>query len=264
MGRASSSKKVARAAKAAGRPGTKKSYLWPASIAVVVVLGIGLIAASAAGRNSGADTGPILGDHWHAAYGIDVCGEWLPPLRDLVPDESGLHTHEDGLVHLHPFKTTYTGEKATINAWGETVGLEVGDGSLTLPDRELTDGDDCGGEPGAVQVKVWDSPSAPEGRLLDGDPGDHAFADGEVVTIAFLPEGDEVEQPPTTPRLQDPNAAEEGRAVVPIEGSGEAPEGSTPTSAPADGTTDTSAAEGGATTDTSAAEGGASSTTAAP
>jgi hypothetical protein len=258
MGRASSSKKVARAAKAAGRPGTKKSYLWPVSIAVVVLLGVGLIAASAAGRNSGGDGArPILGDHWHAAYGIDICGEWLPPLRDVVRDETGLHTHEDGLVHLHPFKTTYTGDRATLNAWGETVGVEVGDGTLTLPDRELTDGDDCGGEPGTVQVKVWDSPSAPEGRVLDTDPGDHAFADGEVVTIAFLPEGEEVEQPPTTPRLQDPNAAEEGRAVVPIEESGEAPEGS----APADGTTDTSA-EGGSTTDTSAAEG--ATTTAAP
>ena len=65
MGRASSSKKVARAAKAAGRPGARKSYAWPIGIGLVVVLGVGLIAASAAGRDSGSEA-PILGDHWQA------------------------------------------------------------------------------------------------------------------------------------------------------------------------------------------------------
>ena len=256
MGRASSSKKVARAAKASGRPGTTKSYVWPASIALVVVLGVGLIALSAAERDS-ADAAPIIGDHWHAAYGVNVCGEWLPPLRDQAPDESGLHTHEDGLIHIHPFSTRYTGERATLNAWGEIVGLEVGEGSLTLPDRELSDGDDCGGEPGVVRVAVWDAPGAGEPRLLESDPGDHALSDGEVVTISFQPEGAEVEQPPTVARLRDPNAAEEGRPVVPIdEVPAPSPDQTTSTAVPpgegGDGTTDTSAGEDAGTTTTAA------------
>ena len=248
MGRASSSKKVARAAKAAGRPGTKKSYAWPVGIGLVVLLGVGLIAASAAGRDSGGTAAPILGDHWHAAYGVNVCGEWLPPLSDVVPDETGLHTHEDGLIHIHPFSTRYTGDRATLNAWGETVGVEVGESSLTLPDRELTDGDDCGGEPGVLQVMTWDSPADTEGQVVDGDPGDYAFVDGEVITISFQPEGAAVEKPPTVPRLQDPNAAEEGRPVVPI-GDVPAPspeETTSTTTAPADGTTTEPPADGGA------------------
>ncbi len=259
MGRASSSKKVSRAAKAAGRPGTKKSWAWPAGIALVVVLGIGLIAASAAGRDSGT-TAPIIGDHWHAAYGIDICGEWQDPLLDQVPDQSGLHTHQDGLMHLHPFSTRYTGDRATINAWGETVGVEVGEGSLTLPDRELSDGDDCGGEPGVVRVAVWDGAADTEGRVLETDPGDYKVADGDVITFSFLPEGTEPEQPPTVPRLQDPNAAEEGRAVVPIDEVPEpSPDQTTSTAVPpgeggegGEGTTDTSAAEDGDATTTSA------------
>lgn len=257
MGRASSSKKVARAAKAAGRPGTKKSYAWPVGIGLVVLLGVGLIAASAAGRDSSASSAPILGDHWHAAYGVNVCGEWLPPLRDVVPDETGLHTHEDGLIHIHPFSTRYTGDRATLNAWGETVGVELDEGSLTLPDRQLTDGDDCGGEPGVLRVTTWDSPADTEGQELGGDAGDHAFVDGEVITISFQPEGTPVEQPPTVPRLQDPNAAEEGRPVVPI---GAVPppspdETTSTTTAPTDGTTIDPSAEGdaeGATTTTTA------------
>jgi hypothetical protein len=259
MGRASSSKKVARAAKAAGRPGTTKSYAWPLGIGLVVLLGIGLIVASAAGRDTDGTAAPILGDHWHAAYGFNVCGEWLPPLSDAVPDESGIHTHEDGLIHIHPFSTRYTGDRATLDAWGETVGVDLAEGSLTLPDdRELTDGDDCGGEPGVLTVTTWDGPADTEGREIPGDPGEYALVDGEVITISFQPEGAAVEQPPTAPRLQDPNAAEEGRPVVPI--------GDVPPPSPDETTSTTSAAEDGAAADPPAdgAEDGATTTTAAP
>lgn len=275
MGRASSSKKVARAAKASGRPGTKSSLVWPVSIGLVVLLGVGLIAISAIGRDNSASAGPILGDHWHAAYGIQVCGEWLPPLVDVEDDTTGLHTHGDGLIHLHPGSTSYTGDGASLNAWGEVTGVVIGDGELTLPDRQLTNGDDCGGEPGVVQLKVWDSPQDTEGRVIESDLGDHIPADGEVVTVAFLPEGEALEQPPTVPRLQDPTAPEEGRPLVPLpEGEGVEPtEGAstTPTTAvgeePAaggEGTTETTVVGGSDTTGTSVDGGTGTTVTSAP
>jgi hypothetical protein len=233
MGRASSSKKVARAAKAAGRPGTSKSLVWPVSIGAVVLLGIALIAVSAAGRDS-ASAAPILGDHWHAAYGVYVCDEFVPPFNDAKADESGIHAHGDGLMHIHPFSTRYTGEDATIGAFGETTAFELADDSLTLPTgKTYENGDDCGGEPGVVQVKVWDGLADEEGRVLESGFADHAPQDGELVTIAFAPEGTDLETPPS--------AGTQPTDVAPAPGD-PAPPGA-PSTLPADG------AEGGATED---------------
>ena len=259
MGRASSSKKVARAAKAAGRPGSKKSLVWPVSIGLVVLLGVGLIAISAAGRESGADVEPLLGDHWHAAYGVYACDEFLPPVNDAIPDESGIHSHGDGLIHLHPLSTNYTGEDADLAAFGETTDLEITEESIAMPSGETyQNGDDCGGEPGEVQVKVWSGPGDTEGRMLEGDFADFAPQDGDILTVAFAPEGAEIPPPPS--------AGTQPTDVVPAPGDtvpqgapstlptdegatgGEPDDGATATE---DGTTDTSAVEGEDTSSTS-------------
>lgn len=270
MGRASSSKKVARAAKAAGRPGTKKSLVWPVSIGLVVLLGVGLIAISAAGRESGADVQPLLGDHWHAAYGLYACDEFLPAVNDAVADQSGIHSHGDGLIHMHPLSTKYTGEGASLAAFGETTDLEISDDAIAMPSGDTYEnGDDCGGEPGQVQVKVWSGPGGTEGRMLDGGFADFAPQDGDILTVAFAPEGAEIPPPPsagTQPSDVVPAPGDTVPQGVPStlptdEGatSGEPAEGETG-GEPADGATST---EGG-TTDTSAVEGGDTSSTSTP
>ncbi len=252
MGRASSNKKVARAAKAAGQPGTSKSLAWPVGIGLVVLLGVGLIVVSASGRES-SSTPPILGDHWHAAYGVMVCDDFEAPFNDAQPDESGIHAHGDGLMHIHPFSTRYTGEDATISAFGETTAFELADDSFTLPGGDtLANGDDCGGEPGVVQVKVWDGLGDEEGRLLEADFADYAPQDGELVTIAFAPEGAEIPTPPSAGTQPTDVAPAPGDTVpegvpetIPLED--DADEDTTDTSAE-DDTTDTSAEDD--TTDT--------------
>ncbi len=265
MGRASSSKKVARAAKAAGRPGTKKSLVWPVSIGLVVLLGIGLIAASAAGRQSGVSVAPVLGDHWHAAYGVYACDEFMPPVSDAIPDQSGIHSHGDGLMHIHPFSTRYTGEDANIRAFGETTALEVSDDTITMPSGDtFANGDDCGGEPGQVQVKVWSGPGDPEGRLLESDFADFSPQDGDILTVALAPEGAEIPQPPSA-GTQPTDAVPAPGQTVPEGAPSTLPadEGAT-SGEPAEGEpTDTTAGESG-TTDTTTGESTDPSTTSAP
>jgi hypothetical protein len=224
MGRASSSKKVARAARAGGRStGGRRSggsLAWSGAILAVVVLGVALIVVSR-GDADADDTPPRLNEHWHAAYGIDVCGAWQDPLVDTQGDQYGIHTHEDGLIHIHPTSNAATGENATLERFAEEVDLELEDDALELPGGErYEDGDDCAGEPGEVVVKVWDSPAATEGRLIEDDVADYAPQDGEVVAIAFIPEGTagDLQMPPTVTRLQDPTAPEEGRPLVPLPG----------------------------------------------
>ena len=88
MGKASSSKKVARAARAAGRPGARKNYAWPAIIGAIVVLGMLLIVLTVAENDpTPDDVAPIANeDHWHAAYGVFICGQWVPPFQDKAGD----------------------------------------------------------------------------------------------------------------------------------------------------------------------------------
>ncbi len=195
MGKASSSKKVARAARAAGHAGSSRSFGWPALIGVVVVLGLVLIVLSRG--NTEDAVAPKLGDHGHAAYGIYDCDRFLPPLQDVVVDETGLHTHGDSLMHMHPFGTSYTGANANLENFGLTVDLEVSDTSFSAGVVERENGDECesGGE-GTVQLKVWDGPDDAEGRLIDSDFAEYAPQEFTMWVLAFVPEGTEIPKPP--------------------------------------------------------------------
>ena len=247
MGKASSSKKVARAARAAGRPGARRSYLWPFAIGSVVVLGIAGIVAS---RGSNEDAvAPILGDHWHAAYGIYDCDSFIPPLNDVVQDQSGIHTHADGLIHMHPFSTRYTGAGSNINAWGETTGLVLTDTSIKAQGIDRENGDSCGDEKGTVKLMVWDGPDDEEGTLIEEDLGSYAPQEFEVLTIAFVAEGTEIPKPPQEylENLKAPADVVGGEpqipsSTVPVEGSSTTvPEGTTTTAATDESTTTTTA-----------------------
>jgi hypothetical protein len=195
MGKASSSKKVARAAKAAGKPGAGRNYAWPLTIGAIVIVGVLIIILS---RGDTEDVvAPKLGDHWHAAYGIYDCGEFLPNLTDQIPDESGLHTHADGLMHMHPFGTAYTGHNANIGNWGITTGLELTDTSYSTPSIDRKNGESCGEELGesVVQLKVWDSPNDEDGRIITSDFADYAPQEFSMWVLAFVPEGTEIPRP---------------------------------------------------------------------
>ena len=196
MGRASSSKKVARAARVSGKRGAPRNFLWPAVMGLVVLVGVALIVVS---LPDGADaTPPRIGDHWHAPVGVYLCGEFEPSPVEARPDACGIHTNSDGLIHIEPFSSAYTGRRANLGAFAEYVAMEIGEDSLKLAGREeLENGDDCGGSPGRVQVKVWSGTDDTEGRILEGDPSDYALQDGDIVTIAFVSEGADVPQPPS-------------------------------------------------------------------
>jgi hypothetical protein len=265
MGKASSSKKVQRAARAAGRPGAGRQWGWPLAIGGLVVLGILLIVVSR-GFNEDADP-PIIGDHWHTAYGIYNCDAFIPPLSDEIADASGLHTHDDSLMHIHPFSTAYTGERATINAWGETTGLELTNESIDAPGIHVENGDDCPDGPATVQVMKWDSIADEAGELLE-DPGDYALQDGEIITIAFVTEGTEIPKPDpqvlaTLQAPPDVTGQPSPTVLTPDDTSNTVPVDPTPTSE-GEGTTDTTAATTEDTTTDETTPPDSTPTTAAP
>lgn len=264
MGRASSNKKVARAARTAGRTKSSRNLVWP--LAMVAVVGLGAVLIFLSRPDEARAEPPILGDHWHVAYGVFTCGQFQPPYSDIKTDTSGIHGHGDGLIHIHPFSTRYTGDGATLGAFGEQVGLVIEDDRLVLPSgTDFSNGDDCGGEPGVVQVKVWADGADNEGRLLDGDFADFDPDNGSLVTIAFAPEGAELPKPPSAGTV--PSDLPGGAPV-----GGQPTDGSTPTPTsavdPSTASTDTSpppteGAPGGDPSATSTPpDGGGASTTA--
>lgn len=76
---------------------------------IVATASAGALALSAVavllfGAASSGDSGPRINEHWHAPYEVVVCGQLQPPI-EAFSHTSGIHTHGDGIMHLHPLTT---------------------------------------------------------------------------------------------------------------------------------------------------------------
>ena len=104
------------------------SFGWNMGIALVAVVGIALLVWTVAGRRDQASAAPRAGnpttgeagDHWHASLDANVCGVWLPPAPQFETEAGnpqirvGIHSHADGLIHIHPFNSSESGSHATV------------------------------------------------------------------------------------------------------------------------------------------------------
>jgi hypothetical protein len=250
MGKASSSKKVARAARAGGRRAAganQRNLLFPGVIALIVLLGGGLIAYAANERKSEANIAPVINeDHWHAAFGVYVCDEFQPAV-ETFESPIGIHTHGDGVIHIHPFSSGGAGENATLGAYFEGAGVELSDDTLRVGDEEWAEGEDqCGDEDAELIVAQWKDVqnTDEEPALIRRDFTDIRFRDnGEGYTIAFVPEGTtDIPEPESAAQLAELGAADDTTATTlePGETTTTAP-GDTTTTAPGETTTTTAA-----------------------
>jgi hypothetical protein len=263
MGKASSAKKIKRVQQAgvSRAPGQRRNLGYPALIGGIIVVGLVLVFFARGQREAQATEAPVANqDHWHAAFGIDICGQFEENVADVGPDAKGIHTHQDGLIHIHPFVGAAAGENATFQVFADQIGLELGEDSFTLPDgTTYTNGDPCtdadGKETdGRMALYVWppQATDATEPKIVTEDLGSTRFSeDGQAFVLAFVPEDADVKLPPSLPALAAPsdleNPSQEGSTDF------------TTTSAPAGGTETTVA--GDASTDTTIAEGADAETT---
>jgi hypothetical protein len=238
MGKASSSKKVARAARAGGRRSAgarQRNLLFPGVIGLIVLLGTGLIAWAANDRKAEDSIAPVVNqDHWHAAFGVYVCDEFLPAGEEFE-SPAGIHTHADGVIHIHPFSAGGAGENATLGVFLEGAGIELSDDTLRVGDETWSEGDDqCGDEDAELIVAQWkdvqNTDEAP--ALIRRDFNDIRFREnGEGYTIAFVPEGTtDIPKPDSAAQLADLGAVDAATATS-------LPEGETTTTAPGETTT---------------------------
>lgn len=236
MGKASSGKKVARAASTGGGRTSrgKTPWGWYSLISAVVILGVALVVVS---RDDTLDRigersteRPTTNDHWHAAYGFYFCDQFSPPLADNGRDPLGVHTHGDGVIHVHPFSQAASGKRAVMAVYERAMGITLDDDKLDIGDREFSNGDMCGDKPGKVQTFV-------DGEPFNGDPSDiHFGKDRQAVVVAFAPEGAEI--PRTPPSFAQLNNLSDMPAQPP--GSDVPNEATTSTTNPTGGETTTS------------------------
>ncbi|HJL77076.1 MAG TPA: hypothetical protein QF417_07390 [Acidimicrobiales bacterium] len=221
MARGDSGRKVARAAQAgaSGGTGERRALGFPLALALVVVLGVSLVAFARSGRE--ATAAPRLGDHWHTAYDIYVCDTYRGKIVN-ENDPNGIHTHGDGLMHIHPFNSLASGKNATIGEFFRSFGGMIDDTSIRLDTGEtITEGFDCGGEPTVLKVARFDAQDrfrAPQ-VITEGLDAVRYFKNLEAITVAFVPEGVE----PPLPRAErftfletvDPRAISSGNSEAP-------------------------------------------------
>jgi hypothetical protein len=250
MGKASSGKKVARAARAGGGLTRRRntSYGYPTFIAVVVIIGIALIAfsrhevrASAAPVSAPTkdNSAPRLGDHWHAAYGFYICGKWQANTPQFE-NTQGIHTHGDGIIHIHPFslgkRNPFTGKNANLGAYMELAKGRVTSQQIKVPaGTKKVNGDKCSGKTGEVIVKTWKKGEPVDaGQIYTGNPEKLKLEDQMLITIAFMPKGSKIPQPPSASTLDNLSDVTAPTTTVPA--------GTTPTAPPTTATPATTAA----------------------
>jgi hypothetical protein len=176
------------------------------ALAAIVAAGTVGIMLSAGGS---ADVHPTATDHWHAAIGVNICGDWLSDPAEFTrradtPNVyAGLHTHADGFIHVEVAVSSEAGNNATLGRFLEYGGWSVSDNSLSVwggpsadPAKTVwTNGDECppgspnGGQQGVVKWSL-------DCKARSGDPNGYKIKDGAVVALAFLPDAVDIGVPP--------------------------------------------------------------------
>jgi len=212
-----SSKKVAKAAKAGATPSAnvgreQRSLGFPMAFLAICVLGTALVVFAWSGRDVEA-LSPSFNDHWHLSYGIYDCRDesFAAPLADPQTSNSGIHTHGQGVIHIHPYSSTATGNAATLGTFFEAVNETLDDDELTFPDRDaLTeDGATCDGEDAILHAARFEPGATEPIEVLTEDLSSLRFrADQEAIVIALVPADADIPLPPD-------GAVEQARAASP-------------------------------------------------
>ena len=225
----SSTKKLAKVARSGKKRSIRESSdrTYPLAILVICIVGTLLVFWGRDQRASAQRLEPRLNaDHWHAAMGLYVCDTFAPNPRDAAGDKLGIHTHDDGIAHIHPFSSAAAGENATVGKFYDNAGIKIEGGKLTTPEGKVYESGKTtcpSGEAGKLVLVEWkgadDATAAP--RVIETDLNATRFLNDRMAfTLAFVPEAKipDIPRPESIPQLDqltdlDPNSL--GSTTVP-------------------------------------------------
>jgi hypothetical protein len=254
VGKASSAKKAARVAKSSSgrKVRSQQGLVFPVALAVVLTLGLALVVYGRATNREDLgspqlNTASEPGDHWHSAYGVYICDGYIPSMSvGVEPDPGGIHTHQDGVIHIHPFQTATTGRNARLSDFFGQTGLDVTSSEIQLPEdpalgdnsgETFENGDECpDGEEGVVKVLVWeDAAGTDDAKVFIADIDRVRFTNnGMAFAFAFVPADLDVStipRPPTAAQLEELGAVDSGAASTSDDGTSTTVVGATSTTA---------------------------------
>jgi hypothetical protein len=237
----------------------------------------GLTAIVYARATAPAAVGPFLQNadgtrkdtHWHAALGVYDCDHWMgdtpgsgiwnwpnansssQPSRASNPSVyAGMHSHDDGVIHMEPATSDEAGKNATVGTYFDFGGWKLSATGYTFLGTTVKNGDKCGATTGTLtwELGKWDGTSGKQKYTVQtGNPRKYKLLEGDIVVVAFLPQGKSIASigdPPSVKNLANALNAESAPAtattptstplvVTPTTVAG------TPTTKPATGTTAT-------------------------
>jgi hypothetical protein len=241
VGKASSAKKVARLAqKGKGRKVRfQGGTLFPALIVGIAVVGAALIVYSRASIPN-QNIPPTVEDHWHASYGFYACDEWLPDLQGNKEEQdsagqlisegfrrTGIHSHNDGVIHWHPYTSAATGRNAKLGVFLDVYGIKLSDDKLEMPadqggavyEEGVTkctdaDGKSVDGEIVVYAFDAFDTPDKYTTYITNFDDV-RLMQDGMAFSVVFAPTGSKPELPPSAASLPELGAVDGGTTGQP-------------------------------------------------
>jgi hypothetical protein len=228
MGKASSSKKVARAAGIGGR-GYRRRTPWSyfGIIVLIVVLGVGGTVFSRHQRDqqiaaAGTQGALTVGTLNYEAYAVYECGKFVAPVKTPAPDPDGITAWtpsgvrpatDGGVIEIAPTSKTVAGKNATLGKFAQAVGMKLNAAELQTPGGHLYQaGDTCEGKPGYVYVAQFaNAQQSVGGKVSKLNPVDIPLKAGGIITIAFVPASDQSKIPAPNPDVDTELTAAESQ-----------------------------------------------------
>jgi hypothetical protein len=236
---------------------------WYAALVVIVLVGIASVfLARHDYTRQVPKVEPFVGETWHAALAVDICGKTQPALTaSPSTTTTGLTTTGKGALLIAPKNSSESGTKATLGKFAAGyTGFTLTNTSLQYPGGTLyKNGQTCAkgtpdaGEVGHVQVRSWTLPIAKSGgedKLQGGHTSTQAadlrFQNRQLITVGFIPARKTLPRPPSSAEVALVQALA-GTGPVVTTTTTTAPAATTTTTA-GSGTTTTTAASGTTTT----------------
>ena len=210
MARQDAGKWVARAgATGGGRTyRARVPYRWYSGLALIVVLGVFLVAYSRYERLHPAQpVQPTTSTHWAAGVVFDLCGKSQTLAASPAAQQStlGLYSSGSGVIQIQPKSSSDSGTNATLGRFAsQFTGLTLTSDSVGLPKQHVyTNGSVClagtpdAGKKGELVAKI--TPPAQSNAAATTQTGDlrtvRFTTNGQIVTVAFIPSGASVPAP---------------------------------------------------------------------
>jgi hypothetical protein len=253
----SSASRAKRKRKAAVRSAkrSRNNTWWYGLTAIILIAGVALVVYARA--NVPADVGPFVADktkpptdninlnsHWHAALGVYDCDHWMgdtpgsgtwnwpgttqagifrvDPGGGITQVYAGLHSHDDGIIHMEPATNDEAGRNATLGKYFQFGGWSLSSSGYNFLHTKVSNGDKCNGQPGKL---TWAVAKFPHGSdttkpqkftLKSGDPASYKLYNDDVVVVAFAPSGKTAATLGNPPSLANlPDAAQRGESGAP-------------------------------------------------